>query len=80
MILDSILAQNKNMKGVITKKENEVQKITSINIIKDELKSAKNKMDEEIINQKQIKTDFYILNEKYNLLIAEKIIEIKNWK
>ena len=74
MILDSILAQNKNMKGVITKKENEVQKITSINIIKDELKSAKNKMDEEIINQKQIKTDFYILNQKYNLLIAEKII------
>ena len=58
MILDSILAQNKNMKGVITKKENEIQKMKStVNSIKDELKSAKNKMDEEIINQKQIKRD-----------------------
>ena len=73
MILDSILAQNKNMKGVITKKENEIQKMKStVNSIKDELKSAKNKMDEEIINQKQIKRDYDILNQKYNLLIAEK--------
>ena len=73
MILDSILAQNKNMKGVITKKENEIQKMKStVNSIKDELKSAKNKMDEEIINQKQIKRDYDILNQKYNSLIAEK--------
>ena len=73
MILDSILAQNKNMKGVITKKGNEIQKMKStVNSIKDELKSAKNKMDEEIINQKQIKRDYYILNQKYNSLTAEK--------
>ena len=73
MILDSILAQNKNMKGVINKKENELQNMkSSIKNMKEELKSSNNKMNDEIINQKKISRDYDILNEKYNLLNSEK--------
>ena len=73
MKLDSILAQNKNMKAVINKKENEVDQMkSSLNDMKDELKSYKNKMNDALINEKQISRDYDILNKKYISFVSEK--------
>ena len=73
MRLESILAQNKNMKGVITKKENELEKMkSSLNSMKEELKAAKNKMNDEIINHKQTSRDYDMLNQKYKSTVSEK--------
>ena len=73
MKLDSILAQNKNMKNVISKKEVELDKIKStVNSMKDELKLNNNKMNDIMINEKQMKKDYDILNKKYNSIVSEK--------
>ena len=73
MRLNSILAQNKNMKAVITKKENELEKMKlSMNTVKEEIKLATNKLNEENINQKQISRDYEMLNQKYKLILSEK--------
>ena len=75
MKLDSILAQNKNMKGVLDKKENELEKMkTSIKIMREEVISAKNQMNQEMTNQKKISKDYELLNQKYNLIISERDI------
>ena len=73
MKLDSILAQNKNMKNVIIKKEVELDKMKStMNSMKDELKLNNNKMNDIMINEKQMKKDYDILNQKYNSIVSEK--------
>lgn len=73
MKLDSILAQNKNMKGVINKRENEVDQMKStLNGMKEELKTYKNKMNDSLVNEKQISRDYDILNKKYLSVICEK--------
>ena len=73
MKLDSILAQNKNMKNVISKKEVELDKMKStMNSMKDELKLNNNKMNDIMINEKQMKKDYDILNQKYNSIVSEK--------
>ena len=73
MKLDSILAQNKNMKGVINKKEYELDKMKlSINNMKEELKLNNDKMSDIIITEKQLKKDYDILNKKYSSLLSEK--------
>ena len=73
MKLDSILAQNKNMKNVISKKEVELDKMKStMNSMKDELKLNNNKMNDTMVNEKQMKKDYDILNQKYNSIVSEK--------
>ena len=73
MKLDSILAQNKNMKNVISKKEVELDKMKStMNSMKDELKLNSNKMNDIMVNEKQMKKDYDILNQKYNSIVSEK--------
>ena len=73
MKLDSINAQNKNMKGVINKRESDMEKMKiSVNNMKEELKTAKNKMDEAVINQNQTNRDYDILNKQYIELKSEK--------
>ena len=73
MKLDSILAQNKNMKNVISKKEVELDKMKStMNSMKDELILNNNKMNDIMINEKQMKKDYDILNQKYNSIVSEK--------
>ena len=73
MKLDSILAQNKNMKNVISKKEVELDKMkSSMNNMKEELKLNNNKMNDIMINEKQMKKDYDILNQKYNSIVSEK--------
>ena len=73
MKLDSILAQNKNMKNVISKKEVELDKMKStMNNMKEELKLNNNKMNDIMINEKQMKKDYDILNQKYNSIVSEK--------
>ena len=73
MKLDSILAQNKNMKGVINKKEYELDKMKlSINNMKEELKLNNDKMSDIIITEKQLNKDYDILNKKYSSLLSDK--------
>ena len=73
MKLDSILAQNKNMKGVINKKEYELDKMKlSINNMKEELKLNNDKMSDIIIAEKQLNKDYDILNKKYSSLLSDK--------
>ena len=73
MKLDSILAQNKNMKGVINKKEYELDKMKlSINNMKEELKLNNDKMSDIIITEKQLNKDYDILNKKYTSLLSDK--------
>ena len=73
MKLDSILAQNKNMKNVISKKEVELDKMKStMNSMKDEVKLNNNKMNDIMINEKQMKKDYDILNQIYNSIVSEK--------
>ena len=73
MKLDSILAQNKNMKGVINKKEYELNKMKlSINNMKEELKLNNDKMSDIIITEKQLNKDYDILNKKYSSLLSDK--------
>ena len=73
MKLDSIFAQNKNMKGVINKKEFELDKMKlSLNNMKEELKLNSDKMSDMIITEKQMNKDYEILNKKYSSLLSEK--------
>ena len=73
MKLDSIFAQNKNMKGVINKKEEEIDKLKiNINLLKDELKISRNKYNELDIKNKQLILDYDILNKDYISLKNEK--------
>lgn len=73
MKLDSIFAQNKNMKGVINKKEFELDKMKlSLNNMKEELKLNNDKMSDMIITEKQMNKDYDILNKKYSSLLSEK--------
>ena len=73
MKLDSIFAQNKNMKGVINKKEFELDKMKlSLNNMKEELKLNNDKMSDMILSEKQMNKDYDILNKKYSSLLSEK--------
>ena len=73
MKLNSIFAQNKNMKGVINKKEFELDKMkSSIKSMKEELKLNQDKVSDMIITEKQVNKDYDILNKKYSMLLSEK--------
>ena len=73
MKLSSIFAQNKNMKGVINKKEFELDKMkSSIKSMKEELKLNQDKVSDMIITEKQVNKDYDKINKKYSLLLSEK--------
>ena len=73
MKLDSLYAQNKNMKGVIGKNEGEIEKLkTNINNIKEELKLSNKKYNELITKHKQLIKNYDKLNKEYLSLKNEK--------
>ena len=73
MKFDSIFAQNKNMKSVLQKKNDELDGLKAvINNMKEDTKSSRNKYNELNLKQKKLQQEYDILNKEYNLLNTEK--------
>ena len=73
MRLDSIYAQNKNMKAVIEKKNNEIDNLKlALKDMKEEIKLSKNKYNDFILKQRQLQQDYDKLNKEYISVKTEK--------
>lgn len=73
MKLDSIYAQNKNMKAVIEKKNKEIDNLQlALKNMKEEIKLSKNKYNDYNLKQRQLKQDYDILYKEYTSIKEEK--------
>ena len=73
MKFDSIYAQNKNMKAVIEKKNNEIENLKlALKDMKEELKLSQNKYNDFNSKQRQLQQDYDTLNKEYISVKTEK--------